>query len=246
MLLDEEGRPVGVADKATVHGAAHPAPPRLLLLRLRRGRPRARHPAGGGEAGVPAGLDRHVLRAPRARGGSTPRCTAGCATSSACTPATSRWSCPTSPTAPRTGRSRRTSCARSTSAGSTATRRRRPTRSPSGCGGTGTRSSRRDRPRQHPVAVGPAAGPAARPPAGHRPARPAPPPHRVTASRASGFGESASRSHGLRHGTRSRPASAPVTTCGTSSASSRTSGAVHEPVASWSRPTSSGPTAQSV
>ena len=74
-------------------------------------------------------------------------------------PATSRSSCPTSPTAPRTARSRRTSCARSTSAASTATRPRCRPRWRNGSGGTGRRSSRPRPPRTASSRPGPGCRP---------------------------------------------------------------------------------------
>ena len=77
VLLDDDGR--RHRHRAQGRGARHrhPAAPRVLLLRLRRGRAAARHPAGRGQADLRRRLDQQLLRPPGAgradrRGGTPP------------------------------------------------------------------------------------------------------------------------------------------------------------------------------
>ena len=125
-----------------------------------------RHAPRPGQAGVPTGVDRHLLRSPGAgRGPRRRRAPAAARRAGRPVPRPDAPAPATSPTAPPTAPSRRTSCAPCPPAGSRASRRRPPTRWPSGCGGTGRVPHRRPGPGQRPVALGPVAGPAARPPA---------------------------------------------------------------------------------
>ena len=238
----------------------HAAPSRVLLLRLRRRRSPAGHPPCGGQARVPARVDRHVLRPPGARRGHRRR--------GAPPPARRAGRGSPRPDAaaaglllPRLRRRRRGERA--------VPRLRLPARGRSGAGarrggrvgvvGLGRVPRRRRGSGQRPVTVGAPAGPPARPPARLRPPRPArgaaprssAPPPRVArscpASCAFLPGELRVRVYVVQPRTvRFRPASAPDTACGTISASSSTSGPVQESVASCRSPTSSGPKAHSV
>jgi isopentenyl-diphosphate delta-isomerase len=123
VLVDDAGQPVGVADKATVHG---PTTPRHLAFSCYGfdGAGRVLVTQRAAEKRAFPWCGRAAAAATRRRGRTRPpRCTGGCARSWAPPSATCGSCCPTSPTAPPTRRgSRSTSCARCSSARSTATR----------------------------------------------------------------------------------------------------------------------------
>ena len=235
----------GQGDRARRH---HPAPPGFLLLRLRRDRAPARHPPRRGQAGVPTGVDRHLLRSPGAGRGPRRRGAPPAARRAGRPGPRSHARCSrTSPTAPPTAPSRRTSCAPSTPAGSRAIRRRRPTRWPSGCGGTGTSSSPPPRPRTASCRPGPGCRPRCSTPcstpcpassAGR--ARPAAPP-RVAVRPASCASRTrvALRTASARTVRAAPPA--PRHAAAPAAPAAAPAGTVHDPVASCRSPTSSGP-----